>query len=388
MELATGLHLGYCTNIHRGETWPETLAALETHTLEVRRRVAPDSAYGIGLRLSDLASRELAAPEALDRFRAWLAAHDAYVFTINGFPYGQFHGGRVKEQVYAPDWTTRERIDYTCRLFDILAVISPPNLSASISSLPGSFKTFISDDSQIDRIIDHLITCSRHVDALRQRHGRDFHLGLEPEPLGLFETSEETARFFERLFKRSGNSETLREIIGVNYDTCHLAVEFESAPAALDRLANAGIRLSKLHLSSALDLEPTAEARRALAHFAEDTYLHQVVVHDGKRVSHRFHDLPPALEWADSTRQPGVSWRVHFHIPLHATPDPPFRSTRDHLEAALDWLQRDPAACRHLEMETYTWEVLPPELHDASVEDQLVREYEWTLESLRKRQLA
>ena len=104
MKLKHGLHLAYCTNIHRGETWRETFDSLQNHALAVREKVSPTGAYAIGLRLSNRASLELSEAETLLTFQRWLEKNDCYVFTINGFPFGQFHGTRVKEQVYAPDW--------------------------------------------------------------------------------------------------------------------------------------------------------------------------------------------------------------------------------------------------------------------------------------------
>ncbi|HKS36429.1 MAG TPA: hypothetical protein VJW76_04505, partial [Verrucomicrobiae bacterium] len=142
MRLSHGIHLAYCTNIHRGESWPETLGALQKHTLAVRERVCSDKPYAIGLRLSDQASRELSDKATLLAFQKWLDRHNCYVFTINGFPYGRFHGARVKEQVYTPDWTTRERVEYTNRLFDLLARIVPDGVEGSVSTVPVSFKGF------------------------------------------------------------------------------------------------------------------------------------------------------------------------------------------------------------------------------------------------------
>ena len=126
MILNHGLHLAYCTNVHPGEDWAETFLALDRWTLEVKRQLGGGGPYGIGLRLSDLASRELIDPARLREFQRWLDRHDCYVFTINGFPFGQFHGQRVKERVYLPDWTTPERLAYTERLFDLLARLVPP----------------------------------------------------------------------------------------------------------------------------------------------------------------------------------------------------------------------------------------------------------------------
>src|SRR5207247_6694962 len=152
MKLNHGLHLAYCTNIHRGETWPETFDALQKYTLAVREKVCPKEPYAIGLRLSDQASRELSEPKTLTKFQKWLAQQDCYIFTINGFPYGCFHGARVKEQVYAPDWTTRERVDYTNRLFDLLAELAPPEVEGSVSTVPCSFKPFITAEAQVEQM--------------------------------------------------------------------------------------------------------------------------------------------------------------------------------------------------------------------------------------------
>ena len=386
MLLNHGIHLGYCTNIHRGETWAETFAALGTHTNAVRLRVSPDRPYGIGLRLGAAAAEELAAsPAQRDAFRRWLDETNSYVFTINGFPYGAFHGTRVKEQVFKPDWTSPDRLAYTNRLFDLLDELAPAGMEASVSTLPGSFKEFIlpgTATEQVTEIQRNLRACSEHIERLRDRSGRDLHLGLEPEPLGLFENSGETVACFEDLVAgcASDERERLLRNLGVNYDTCHLAVEYEEPGAAIGALRDAGIRISKVHLSSALKLRPTSEAIARLTEFQEGVYFHQVLVAEGGKVSRRFKDLPDALAWyAGDPGAAGEEWRVHFHVPLHTSPEACFGDTRDHLSALLALYAADPGWCRHFEFETYTWEVLPSSLRSRDVVDQLVAEYDWCL---------
>lgn len=388
MRLNHGLHLAYCTNIHRGEDWPQTLESLKTDVMAVRERVCPDKPYAIGLRLSDQASRELLAPGELDKFKAWLDEKNCYVFTINGFPYGQFHNTRVKEQVYAPDWRTRERLDYTNRLFDILAALVPEGVEGSVSTLPGSFKEFITDDAELEPIYDNLWKCAEHIDALSQRTGRRLHLGLEPEPLGLFENSEECVRFFAAANQSRPGDDRFNRFIGINYDTCHLAVEYESAKDAIGALKGAGIFISKLHLSSALKVKPTPETLAALKAFGDVVYLHQVIARKADGSLIRAKDLDIALAEGSAFHAPGIEeWRIHFHIPLHSPATELFDNTSDHLIEVLDLLKDNPALCSHLEMETYTWEVMPGELKNRNVVDQLVGEYEWTLDQLRQRGL-
>ncbi len=385
MKLNHGLHLAYSTNIHRGESWAEIFHALATHTLAVRDRVCPGEPFAIGLRLSARAAGELSNPAERLKFRRWLDANGCYVFTFNGFPYGQFHDTRVKEQVYQPDWTSPERVAYTNLLFDLLAEFLPADVEGSVSTLPGSFKEFITSPAQKTEIRKNLFRCVEHIGRVSEKSQRKLHLGLEPEPLGLFENSVETISFFETLHAENHDDPRLGEFLGVNYDTCHFAIEFEEPQNALTAFQRAGIKISKLHLSSALKVRPMPAAREELKQFSDDIYLHQVVERDDLGNRKIYRDLPDALKFANRKSQ---EWRIHFHVPLHAPAAPPFANTNDHLLGVLDLLAENPKLCSHLEMETYTWEVLPPELKSRSVIEQLVAEYGWTLARLAERGLA
>jgi len=389
MKLNHGRHLAYCTNIHRGERWAQTFDALKKYTLAVRDRVSNGKPYAIGLRLSADAAYELSDPNTLAEFRRWLDRENCYVFTINGFPYGKFHGTRVKEHVYAPDWTTTERVAYTNLLFNLLAEIVPFGIEGSVSTVPGSFKEFITSGAQVQAMRDNVWRCVEHLARLSERCGKKLHLGLEPEPLCFLETSAETATFFDELRDEHPGDSRLREHLGVNYDTCHLAVEFEEPADVLRRFADHDIRVSKLHFSSALKVQATPEARRALHSFQDEVYFHQVIARGADGTLTRYRDLDVALNPQSAIRNPqSEEWRIHFHIPLHCAPTPLFSTTSDHLLGVMDALAVDPSLCSHIEMETYTWEVMPPEMKNRSVVDQLVGEYEWTLGELRKRGLA
>jgi hypothetical protein len=389
MQLNHGFQLAYCTNVHRGDNLAETLDSLERHTLAVRERVCPGRPYGIGLRLSELSARELSEPSALKAFEHWLDMHGCYVFTINGFPFGRFHGEVVKEDVYVPDWTQPERLNYTRRLFELLNRLLPPGVEGSVSTLPGTFKGFVRERSQEDAIRANLWSCVEAIARLSERSGRSLHLGLEPEPMCLLETSIETAAFFDRLRDDHPNDPRLDAHLGVTYDTCHFAVEFEEPKDALDRFCRCGIRVSKIQISNALALTPTAAARKALEAFTDQVYLHQVVSRGGDGSLTRFKDLPDALHGHEGPEDGrSTEWRVHYHIPLHCEPGGEFRSTAGHVHGVLRELAARPELCRHLEMETYTWEVLPAPLKQQTVVEQLASEYHWTLDRLKERGLA
>ncbi len=383
MKLTHGLHLAYCTNIHRGETWAQTFDSLQRYTLAVRDRVGAGRPYAIGLRLSEQAARELSDAATLLAFQQWLDQQQCYVFTINGFPYGKFHGARVKEQVYAPDWTTRERLEFTNRLFDLLAQLVPAGVEGSVSTVPCSFKEFITSGAQVQAMRDNLWQCIEHIARVSERSGRKLHLGLEPEPLCYLETSAETAEFFGQMRRDRPNDARLSEHLGVNYDTCHLAVEYEEPQDVVKRFQQHGIKISKIHLSSALKVKPTPEARAALKQFADDIYFHQVIERGPGGQITRYRDLDVALAKPSTLDpRPSTEWRIHFHIPLHSRPTPIFDHTAGHILGLLEVLRSQPALCTHLEMETYTWEVMPAEMKNRDVVDQLVSEYEWTLGQL------
>lgn len=380
MILKHGLHLAYCTNVHRGETWAETFASLNQDTLRVKARVQPNARYAIGLRLSDQASRELSDPQTLLAFQRWLDQHDCYVFTINGFPFGQFHGTRVKENVYRPDWTDPRRLEYITRLFDLLAQLVPAGIEGSVSTSPGSFKDFITMPEQERAMRDNFWRCVEHIAALSERANRQLHLGVEPEPFGWFENTAETLNFFEQMRSEHPDDERLERHLGVNYDACHFAIEFEDPAQSVAQFQKHGIRLSKIHLSNALKLQPTPAALQRLAAFADEVYLHQVIVRHANGLLTRFRDLTPALRSSlAAAPATGDEWRVHFHVPLQMQPTAELNTTADHVTGLMKCLELHPGLCSHLEMETYTWAVLPEPLRSRDVVDQIVAEYDWTL---------
>ncbi|HUE37105.1 MAG TPA: metabolite traffic protein EboE [Candidatus Acidoferrum sp.] len=391
MKLNHGAHLAYCTNVHRGRNWEETLESLQKYTLAVRRRVCPKRPFAIGLRLGNRAARELADKQRLLKFKRWLERNDCYVFSVNGFPYGRFHGVSVKERVYLPDWASPARLAYTNLLFDLLAELLPDGVEGSVSTLPGSFKGFVNTKEHKAAIRRNLWRCVEHISCLSELTGKALNLGLEPEPLCLLENSSETLSFFAQLRDERREDSRLGEFLGVNYDCCHFAVEYEEPQTALASFQKAGIKISKIHLSSALKTSATPEALATLNKFSDDVYLHQVIARDGKGKLKFYRDLPDALaKNSKLSRFAGQNskfpeWRIHFHVPLHAPAVPPFQNTNDHLLGALDWLTKNPGACPHLEMETYTWEILPPELKARSVVEQIAAEYDWTLARLADR---
>jgi sugar phosphate isomerase/epimerase len=389
-------HLTYCTNIHPGETWGEVSANLERYLPAVKREVAPDRALGVGLRLSAIAAEALRAPAAMAELKGFLADHDLYVFTINGFPYGPFHGRPVKEQVYQPDWRKEARVTYSDGLADLLAELLPddPALEGSISTVPGTFKPLAAAPGATEAIAHNLVRHAAHLAGIRERTGRTIALAVEPEPWCFLETIDETVGFFERhLFGAAavrqlgeltglapGAAEaSLRRHLGVCYDVCHAAVEFEDPAGSLRALQAAGIGVPKLQLSAALRIGAVGpETPAQLGPFDEPVYLHQVIARqDGRLI--RYLDLPQALEALEQNR--GAEWRVHFHVPIFLAQLRDFSTTQAFLGEILALHRREPISA-HLEVETYTWDVLPERYRQVDVASAVARELAWVVEQL------
>jgi hypothetical protein len=395
-----GPHLTYCTNIHPGESWAEVRHNLERYVVPVADALGVRP-FGVGLRLSGQAARELARPPELAALRDLLAKHDLYVFTLNGFPYGAFHGQRVKEQVYLPDWLDDERLRYTNQLAELLAALLPLGVEGSVSTVPGAFRTRVDGSADEQRMAERMVDHVAFLCELRRRTGRRINLALEPEPCCQLETLAEAAAFFRehlfsersaaRLAERTGlapaaAAAALRRHLTVCLDACHAAVEFESLDAALSQLEAVGVRVGKIQLSSGLRI-PRVDAHTParLAPFADDVYLHQVVdACDGRLARHV--DLPDALAAARQyAPDEAHEWRIHFHVPVFlerfAAEPGQLESTQPFLAELLERQKRAPFA-PHLEVETYTWDVLPEAHRTSDVASAVARELRWVLERL------
>ena len=393
IDFSRNVHLTYCTNIHPGETWKQVFANLEQYISTLKARLAPEQPFGIGLRLSDLAAKELLQENALEQFQSWLSDRRLYVFTLNGFPFGGFHHQVVKDRVYAPDWSERSRLDYTLNLTKILAILLPEGIDGGISTLPLSYKPWHTNQEIIFKESSiNLAVVTAEMSRIRDEMGKLLHLDLEPEPDGLLENTSEVIDFFRNWLLPVGGDylaqlldisedlaqEKLQEHIRICYDTCHFAVEYEDPVSVFARLQESEIKIGKIQLSAALkvNLEPNEreKIRDRLSSFAESTYLHQVIERWQDGTLHHYNDLISALPHLEQSL--AKEWRIHFHVPIFIHDYQFLQSTQDDIVAVLNLLPDNP--CHHLEIETYTWDVLPPQMKLdllASIE----REYEWVL---------
>ena len=358
----SSLPLSYCTNVHPGVTVAEVVQGLRTYTSEIQRNIGRPIAAGLWL--SQPVIRELVAdPSQRELLRATLAGANLVTYTLNAFPYGDFHSERVKEQVYQPDWTAPTRLQYTVECARILAELLPEGVEGSLSTVPLGFKSLSTAPDFQASCIGQIIQLAQAMDELHDDTGQVIRLAIEPEPLCVLETTPETIEFFARLREAadaSGDREAVDRHIGVCYDVCHQSVEFEDVAASIRELGDADIRINKVHITCAIEVRPpTRESLAELARFVEPRYLHQTFARSASGQVVHILDLDHALcENPPAGFRDAETWRVHFHVPVDAESLGLLGTTRADLRKALMQVQALNYA-PHLEVETYTWAVLP-----------------------------
>jgi hypothetical protein len=396
-------HLSYCSNIHPGESWAATFENLTLYIPEVRNRLDVSGAFGIGLRLSNEASLILEKPEKLKEFQEWLKAENAYVFTLNGFPYGDFHRQVVKEKVHFPDWTTDDRKNYTIRSFRILAELLPEGIDGGISTSPISYRHWFTTEAELTKAMDiatkNLLEVVVELAAIEKETGKFLHLDIEPEPDGILENSDEMIWLYTDwllpigvpvLKRQLGISEAdatllIKRHIQVCYDVCHFAIVYEDPAETFAKFSAQGIQIGKIQISAALKiLIPESVAERIeilqkLQPFVESTYLHQVVGRGTNQKLTSYSDLPQAIEKLAETED--EEWRIHFHVPVFLENYGTLSSTQSAIKLVLNQISNNPEITNHLEVETYTWEVLPEDTK-LSLGESISRELGWVIENM------
>ncbi len=379
----------------------ETFQNLKDYIPRIKKEVSGDRPFGIGLRLSEKASRQLIKDDNLTEFKSWLAVHNCYIFTFNGFPYGSFHHQVVKDDVHKPDWTTPERLSYTERLFDILSDLLPEGLDGGISTSPLSYRHWHSDHTQMEEALTkstlNIAAIAAKLYQIHEQTAQLLHLDIEPEPDGILENTQEVIDFFEKwlipigckyLMEKIGLNPQqaeacLKEHIRICYDVCHFAVVYEKPHEVFNAFQLAGIKIGKIQISAALKViipqstDDREAVESALIPFVESTYLHQVVGKgsNGNYISYR--DLPEALETLQGTFS--EEWRIHFHVPVFLEDYGIISSTQEDIKVVLKYIAHD-HVCNHLEVETYTWEVLPEDIQ-LDLGSSIIRELKWVEEN-------
>ena len=239
--------------------------------------------FGVGLRLSAEAAADVARARCARRASArFLAAEDLFVFTINGFPYGAFHGQRVKETVYQPDWRDERRLTYTNHLADILAELLPASGSGSISTVPGTFKTLGTGAEAL--MADMMLRHAAHLIGLAASGTeRPSRSPSSRNPAAFSKRSRRACGFLKTISFRRGAVTRIAELTGLGRrrgrNRAAAGISASATMSAMRRWSSRmrarasapcgphGIPIHKLQLSAALRLAPGPRQLEALQAF-------------------------------------------------------------------------------------------------------------------------
>ena len=398
MDLGKYGHLTYSTLVHPGDTWEEMWASLTNYVPKVKARVCPDKPFGVSLRISNSSAETLInSPEERNKLKAFLADNDLYLYTVNAFVFGPFKNQIVKEKVYEPDWLTVERLRYSMNVADILAEVGAPFVNPSIQSPPLGFKPRVTDASVVEAYAHNVRRMAAHLHRLRERTGRTITLALEPEPYCYLETTAETVEFFTKVLRSEQSLQALgtdlgisaeearvvlRRHIGTVYDICHQAVEFEDISASLKSLVDNDVPVFKLQEAAAMQMpDVTRETVEALRKWSDSVYLTQTIERRNGKLT-RFLNLEDAFAAFEKDPTGHREWRTHYHVPvfLESLGDH-FKTTRFAIAEALAFHKANPLSSQ-LEIETYTWDVLPAHLKTGDIVDYVTLELEWVQSQL------
>ncbi|HBC87764.1 MAG TPA: hypothetical protein DCZ94_12485 [Lentisphaeria bacterium] len=373
MQLTSNTHLCYSMNVFPEKDWLAENSEIRKKVLSLRRKVTgSDSAkFAIGLWFDAETACEFRRKAKLQEFKKWLSDNNLYVFTFNAFPYGNFHGRPVKKKVYLPDWTTKERLKYTCMIADILAELLPEGITGSISTLPGAYMANIKSDNQIAKVAANLLAATRYLSKIYGKTGKKIILGIEPEPDCFWETPFEFIGFYRKYFFSWPRE---KKYLGICYDTCHQEVLMTEPGKGLKKLLAHKIPIAKFQLSAALKA-PDRASKKALAKFADEVYLHQTRVLEKDWTISKYPDLPKALASADKSRP----WTVHYHVPIFTTNLPGGLLTA---KKELEEILKTAGDTSNFEIETYTFSVLPDKMKELGVINSMKKEYEWVKKAM------
>ena len=356
--------LCYGTNVHPAEDLAGILAMLEGPATAVREAYAPGGTLGLGLWLPAKAARAVAASEAAAaEVRARLRDLGLRIDTVNAFPAGDFHGARVKERVYLPDWSDPARLDYTVDVGRALARLLDPGSACVASTVPGSWRGWRDGPAEGRVLAAGLVAAARMLADIADASGVRVVLAPEPEPGCTLETPEEAAAFWRQDLPPALGREGPRLLphLGICVDLCHMAVAGADPAEALLWLRRAGVPVAKVQVSAALEVaRPGSDgaAVEALRRFDEPRWFHQARGRDRLGVWRRAADLPEVFARLDAWREL-APWRIHFHAPLHEASVAGVATTRDLVPPALRALLAAGEPVPVLEVETYTWSAVP-----------------------------
>lgn len=375
MKITDQLHLCYSLNVYPGSTLENKINIIENKIPQIRDEINwKTSPFAIGLWLDSKTIDEIDESKT-DQLKEFLNRHNLYTFTANAFPYGTFHGENVKTNVYSPDWRSLERVNYTCKVADVLCNLLADDITGSISTLPGSYSSWISDEKEISLIAQNILKVASHLKCIYKKTGKKIILAIEMEPDCLWENPGQFIAFFNKYIRQH---KELAKYVGVCYDTCHQELLNNPPGSGLRMIINADITIAKIQFSAAIIAKSRKDYLETV--FQDNVYLHQTRSIDKSGKLKKYSDLQEAIKNGNTS----IPWLIHYHVPIYCDQlGGGLQAAKDEMIETLRIIKSTPEICSNIEIETYTYSILPEHLKPCSIEKSISKEYNWLIDKIR-----
>ena len=385
-------YLAYEMNVHPSESLAEFRDALRRFTVPVRDRLREQNAgseFAISPRFGEGLLHDLRNKRARSELATELRELQFVPISVNAFPLENFHADTVKSRAYSPPWTRKARVKRTNEAIDLLHELLPEETRGSVSTLGGTYRPWRDGRATHHKIAGNYLETVAHAIQLYLKTGRKIVLAAEPEPDTTFETAADVVQMVDEhllpqlreciarplMITPARAEELFREFFTVNLDVCHQSVLFRDPVDEWQLLDRHGIRVGKLHITSAIVLRRPGRSPAAVAElrdYDEPRYLHQFAARHKSGTLVRGSDLG---ELPTEGLRDLEEVRVHFHVPVSRAKIGKLTTTRDDTERAIHHAlrQSDPP---DLVIETYTWPLLA-KTGDKAIVDGICREFRW-----------
>lgn len=345
MKIKKLYKLTYCSNIFK----TNNLKKLSFNIKKYKEKFFKKYNLNVNICLSNNLIKNI-NKKNLNSFREF---YSIKITSINGFVYQNFHLKNIKENIYLPDWTSKNRFLFTKNILTYTDSIAKKKEKISISTLPISYIKWV--NFFLNPFIFYEAT--QNLKKLTMQIKKS-HLDIEPEPFCLIESYSDFLKFKKNwiktlIIKKNEKSLTLC------YDICHFSVIFEKQKIISKLITIDNLKIGKIQISIALKTIIhykhvfIKKLTKTLTKLKKSDFLHQSIIKNYSKIE-KFSDIYFFLKKIHLFKNKEL--RIHCHIPLYKKKFKYFDSTYKDTFNSLNLIKKHNLT-KNIEIESYTYHI-------------------------------